>query len=125
VRKRIPRQLTAFVAVSALAGAAATATRASSPPVGPLPAGPHATLTTKAGELVAVALPHRSGGRVWRIARPFDGSVLREISETDVGSNVVIVFKALRSGAATLSYALTRGETTKALEARTFAVRIR
>jgi len=125
VRKRIPRQLTAFVAVSALAGAAATATRASSPPVGPLPAGPHATLTTKAGELVAVALPHRSGGRVWRIARPFDGSVLREISETDVGSNVVIVFKALRPGAATLSYALTRGETTKALEARTFAVRIR
>jgi len=73
----------------------------------------------------AVALPHRSGGRVWRIARPFDGSVLREISETDVGSNVVIVFKALRPGAATLSYALTRGETTKALEARTFAVRIR
>ena len=125
MRKRIPRQLTAFVAVSALAGAAATATRASSPPVGPLPAGPHATLTTKAGELVAVALPHRSGGRVWRIARPFDGSVLREISETDVGSNVVIVFKAVRPGALTLSYALTRGETTKALEARTFAVRIR
>ena len=111
--------------VAALAGTAATATRASSPPIGPLPAGPHATLTTKAGELVAVALPHRSGGRVWRIARPFDGSVLREVSEADVGSNVVIVFKSLRSGAVTLSYALTRGETTKALEARTFAVRIR
>jgi hypothetical protein len=82
-------------------------------------------VTTKAGELVAIALPHRSGGRVWRIARPFDGSVLREVSEADIGSNVVIVFKAVRPGALTLSYALTRGETTKALEARTFAVRIR
>jgi hypothetical protein len=37
----------------------------------------------------------------------------------------VIVFKAVRPGALTLSYALTRGETTKALEARTFTVRIR
>ena len=52
-------------------------------------------------------------------------SVLREVSEADVGSNVVIVFKAVRPGALTLSYALTRGETTKALEARTFTVRIR
>ena len=111
--------------VSALAGAAATATRASSPPIGTLPPGVHATVTTKAGELVAIALPHRSGGRVWRIARPFNGSVLREVSEADVGSNVVIVFKAVRRGALTVSYALTRGETTKALEARTFTVRIR
>ena len=125
MHKPIPHRLAALVTVSALAGAAATATRASSPPIGPLPTGPHATVTTKAGELVAIALPHRSGGRVWRIARPFDGSVLREVSEADVGSSVVIVFKAVRPGALTLSYALTRGETTKALEARTFTVRIR
>ena len=123
--RHISRVLTALAAASVLAGAAAMSTSASSPPIGPLPPGAHATVTTKAGQLVAVALPHRSGGRVWRIARPFDGSVLREVSEADVGSNVVIVFKAVRPGALTLSYALTRGETTKALEARTFTVRIR
>ena len=122
---QIPFRAAALVAVAALAGATAAATRASSPPIGPLPPGAHATVTTKAGELVAIALPHRSGGRVWRIARRFDGSVLREVSEADVGQSVVIVFKAVRPGALTLSYALTRGETTKALEARTFTVRIR
>jgi len=121
----IPFRAAALVAVVALAGATAAATRASSPPIGPLPPGAHAMVTTKAGELVAIALPHRSGGRVWRIARRFDGSVLREVSEADVGQSVVIVFKAVRPGALTLSYALTRGETTKALEARTFTVRIR
>jgi hypothetical protein len=121
----IPFRAAALVAVVALAGATAAATRASSPPIGPLPPGAHATVTTKAGELVAIALPHRSGGRVWRIARRFDGSVLREVSEAGVGQSVVIVFKAVRPGALTLSYALTRGETTKALEARTFTVRIR
>ena len=120
---QISRGVAALAAVAALGGAAAA--RASAPPVGPLPAGPHATVTTKAGQLVAVALPHRSGGRVWRVARPFNGSVLRQVGEADVGSNVVIVFKAVRRGAVTLSYALTRGETTKALEARTFTVRIR
>ena len=122
---KIPFRAAALMAVAALAGATAAATRASSPPIGPLPPGAHATVTTKAGELVAIVLPHRSGGRVWRIARRFDGSVLREVSEADVGQSVVIVFKAVRPGALTLSYALTRGETTKALEARTFTVRIR
>jgi len=121
----ISRVLAAVAAGSVVAGAAAMSVSASSPPIGPLPPGAHATVTTKAGELVAVALPHRSRGRVWRLARPFDGSVLREVSEADVGSNVVIVFKAVRPGALTLSYALTRGETAKALEARTFTVRIR
>src|SRR5690242_4236593 len=121
----ISRVLAALAAGSVLAAAAAMSASASSPPIGPLPSGAHATVTTKAGELVAIALPHRSGGRVWRIARRFDGSVLREVSEADVGQSVVIVFKAVRPGALTLSYALTRGETTKALEARTFTVRIR
>ena len=36
-----------------------------------------------------------------------------------------MVFKAKHAGNVTLSFALTRGETTKALEARTFEVRIR
>jgi hypothetical protein len=82
-------------------------------------------VSTTVGELVAVALPHRSGGRVWRVARAFDARLVTEVSEADVGPSVVLVFKAKHSGKVTLSFALTRGETTKALEARTFEVRIR
>ena len=120
VRRLIGVLIVPAAVVSTAAGASATA-----PPVGPLPPGPKATIVTRAGELVAVALPHRSGGRVWRIARAFDGTVLREVSEADVGSNVVIVFKAGRTGSVTLAFALTRGETAKAFEARTFDVRVR
>jgi len=113
------------LAVAAAVAASATAACASAPPVGPLPAGPTSTIATTAGELVAVALPHRSGGRSWRIARAFNSSVVREVSEADVGANVVIVFKATGAGTATLRFALTRGETAKALESRTFVVRVR
>jgi hypothetical protein len=110
----------ALVAAFVVAGA-----RASAPPVGPLPAGTHSIVTTKAGELVAVALPHRSGGRAWRIARAFDSRLVTEVSEADVGSNVVLVFKTHRAGNVTLTFALTRGETAKAFEAKTFEVHIR
>ncbi|HEY2074241.1 MAG TPA: hypothetical protein VGG88_11755 [Gaiellaceae bacterium] len=118
------RQVIALLTVVAALSAAAAAF-ASSPPVGPLPAGLKATVTTHAGELVAVALPHRSGGRVWRIARAFDGKILTEVSEADVGTNVVIVFKALHAGKVTVTFALTKGETAKALDARTFEVHVR
>ena len=123
--RHISRVLAALAAASVLAGATAMSTSASSPPIGPLPPGAHATVTTKAGQLVAVALPHRSGGRVWRVARPFDGSVLHQVSEADVDSSVVLVFKAVRAGKVTVVLALTKGETAKALESRTFDVRIR
>ena len=120
----MPRILLIAVLAIAVSLSSAAASRASSPPVGPLPAGPHATITTKKGELVAVALPHRSGGLVWRIARAFDGTKLRQVSEADVGPNVVLVFKAVRAGKVTVVVALTRGERTTALAARTFEVRI-
>jgi hypothetical protein len=90
-----------------------------------LPPGPTSTVVTRAGELVAVALPHRSGGRAWRIARPFDSAIIRQVSEADVGSNVVLVFETGHAGKATLAFALTRGERPKALESRTFEVRVR
>jgi hypothetical protein len=82
-------------------------------------------VATRAGELVAVALPHRSGGRSWRIARAFDAAVLKQVSEADVGSNVVLVFKTVKPGRTTLAFALTRGETAKAYEARRFKVQVR
>jgi hypothetical protein len=105
-------------------GVAASAA-ASAPPVGPLPAGPTSSITTQRNELVAVALPHRAGGRVWRIARAFNSSVVREVSEADVGSNVVIVFRAAGSGTATVKFGLTKGETAKAFEARTFRITVK
>ena len=119
------RRLASVFVIAAATAATAVAARASTPPVGPLPAGPTATLTTQAGELVAVALPHRSGGRSWRIARTFDSKILHEVSEADVGPTVVLVFKTTRPGATTLALALTRGETAKAYEARKFKVHVR
>jgi hypothetical protein len=116
---------TALLIPAAVVSATAAITQASSPPVGPLPPGPKATIATDAGELVAVALPRRSGGRVWRIARAYDSSILHEVSEANVGSSVLLVFKTTGQGNATISLALTRGDRPKALEARTFKVRVR
>jgi hypothetical protein len=121
--RRTPLVGSAAAAAVVLSVAATAA--ASAPPVGPLPAGPRSTLTTPKGELLAVALPHRSGGRVWRIARPFDSTVLQEVTEGTVGLHVVLVFKTSRAGQTTLAFALTRGETAKALESRTFKVVVR
>jgi hypothetical protein len=115
----------AVLGLAAAAAATAVVAGASAPPVGPLPAGPAATVVTDAGELVGVALPRRSGGRAWRIARSFDSTVLHEVSEANVGSSVVLVFKTTRAGTVTLAFALTRGETAKAFESRTFKVRVR
>jgi hypothetical protein len=107
------------------ASTVAAVARATAPPVGALPAGPKSTIATQRGQLVAVALPSRGAGRSWRIARAFDDAVVREVSEANVGSNVVVVFKSVGEGQATLAFALTRGETAKALEARTFSVRVK
>jgi hypothetical protein len=108
------------VALATMAGAGT----ASAPPVGPLPSGPTTTITTQAGQLVAFALPHRPNGRVWRVARPIDSTVLVQVSEADVGATVVLVFKAKAKGAAKVLFGLTRGETTKAYEARRFTVNV-
>jgi hypothetical protein len=107
-----------------LATALASTALATAPPIGPLPAGPTSMIHTQPGQLVAVALPHRAGGKGWRIAGGFDGSRLREVSEADVGSSVVLVFRALRPGSATISFGLTRGERAKAFESRQFVVKI-
>ena len=85
---------------------------ADSTPIGPLPKGPVTTITTHRGLLVAVALPHpaASKGLVWRLARPVDPSVLRQVSEADVGKNVVVVYRVIGKGKASIVYALTRGD---------------
>ena len=113
-------------AAAAVAAAAfATASSASAPPVGPLPAGPSSTIQTTKGALVAFALPHRTGGRVWRVARAFNAHVVREVTEADVGNQVVLVFVATGPGTTTISFGLTRGERTKAYESRRYTVTVR
>jgi hypothetical protein len=111
-------------AIVALSGGSAVAL-ADSTPIGPLPAGPVATIDVQHGELVALALPQRNAGRVWRVARPFDPTVLRQLSEGNVGSSIVLVFRARSAGQTTVSLALTRGDASaKALESRRFRVRV-
>jgi hypothetical protein len=114
----------ASLAVAAVLAAAAAAGSTSAPPVGPLPPGPTTTIATQKGELVALSLPRRSNGRVWRIARPFDGRIAAEVAEADVGSAVVLVFKARQVGSTTVVFGLTRGETAKAYESRRFVIRV-
>jgi hypothetical protein len=113
------------LAPAATLAAAARAASSDAPPVGTLPPGPTTQIQTQKGELVAIALPARAKGRVWRIARAFDARVLREVTEANVGDSVVIVFKARAVGEATIRFGLTRGETAKAYESRRFDVRVR
>ena len=122
---RLPAALAAaaLAAVALVAGAGART--ATAPPVGALPNGPVSTITTTKGQLVAVALPDRSGGRVWRIARAFDAKILEQVSEADVGAGVVLVFRAKSAGSTVISFGLTRGERPKAYESRRFTVRVR
>ncbi len=112
--------LVAILIVSGVAGSAL----ADSPPIGPLPSGPVSTIHVQSGELVAAALPDRPAGRNWRIARKYDATVVQEVSEANVGKTVVLVFRTLKAGKATLKLALTRGERSTAFESRTVIVTV-
>ncbi len=119
------RSVTLFATAAAVASFAVAPGEASAPPVGALPSGPVSRITTTKGEYVAFALPEHSGGLVWRVARPFKSGVLNEVREqSGVGGTLVIVFKATGVGAASITYALTRGERAKALQSRRFDVRV-
>jgi hypothetical protein len=111
-------------AVAAAALVLALPATASAPPVGPLPKGPVTTIRANGGSLVAVALPRRANGLVWRLARRVDPRVLVEVSEADVGKSVVVVYRAVRAGKVRVAYGLTRGETRRAYASLTFAVTV-
>jgi len=117
--------LTLAAAVALASATSAVAAHTDSTPVGPLPAGPASTIATQRGELIAVALPHRGAGRVWRIARTFDSHVIRQVGEADIGTAVVLTFKATGKGTTTVRFGLTNGETAKAFESRRVTVRVR
>jgi hypothetical protein len=118
------RALTVLAGLAAAVALVAPAL-AAAPPVGPLPAGPTTQITTQRGALVAVALPAQPAGRVWRLKGNIDTRVLREVSEADVGKDVVIVFRTVGRGSTTLSYGSTRGETPKAYAAKRFHITVR
>lgn len=116
------------VLATGVALAIAAVARADSTPVGPLPRGPVSTVTTGPEQLLAVALPHaRSGsGLVWRIARRYNPHVVRQVSEADVGRNVVLVFEVVGRGNTSLVFALTHGDGSgKAVKALTHRIRSR
>lgn len=127
----VPRTLPVAIAAIAIVATGtfgAAAAPADSTPVGPLPEGPVTHVQTTRGSLVAVALPRQkeATGLVWRVARPVNARILRQLSEADVGSSVVLVFRAVGTGNATMRFALTRGESSgKAVRATTYHVRSR
>jgi hypothetical protein len=124
-RRRSLSALGCAVLATGVALAVAGASRADSTPIGPLPAGPVSTTTTGPSQLVAVALPHASkkSELVWRIARPYNSRVVRQISETDLDANVVLVFKIVGRGTTSLVFGLTRGDTSsKAVKSATHRI---
>jgi hypothetical protein len=116
--------VTLWVAVLVLVAAGAAG--ADSTPVGPLPTPAVTKVTTAKGSLVAIALPSRPvrTGLVWRVARPLDTRVVEQVGEADVGPSIVLVFRVVGRGRASLSFALTRGDASpKALRAVRYDVR--
>jgi predicted secreted protein len=123
----MPFRLALIAAMVALFVIPVSATVASAPPVGPLPPGQATTISTARGTLVAVALPGQpaSSGLVWRLARAVNAKVLRQTSERNIGRDVIVVYKAVSPGTATVSYGLTKGETRKAYKSITYKISIR
>ncbi|MES1246382.1 MAG: hypothetical protein ABUS54_01760 [Actinomycetota bacterium] len=113
-------RILAVIAASLVLVAAAGAT---APPVKNLPPGPLSTIKTKAGELVSIALPKKAA-LSWRLAQNTNTKVVREVGEADVGSNVVIVFKALAAGRAKIVYAQTKGESSTATASKTYSITV-
>ena len=103
------------------------AARASSTPVGALPAGPVFHVRVLRDGTFVIRAPKRpaSSGLVWRSARPFDPKVLRQVGEGEDRLMVWLRFRAIGAGTTRVVLALTKGETRRAYAARTWAVTVR
>ena len=113
--------------VAVLALVATSPAVADSTPVGPLPKPAVTKVTTAKRSLVAVALPAQPArtGLVWRVARVLDTRVVKQVGEADVGPSVVLVFRVVGRGHASLHFALTRGDTSpKAVRAVRYDLRV-
>lgn len=119
--RTLPAALAALTTLVVLVAGTAAAAPTDSTPVGPLPDGPTTVVTTKRGQYVAVSLPRQSAasGLVWRVARQVNAKVVRQVSEADVGPTVVVVFRAVGKGRATIAFAATKGDaSSKAVKAQ-------
>jgi hypothetical protein len=108
----------AILGAGAAAAAVAATALSSAPPVGPLPPGPEKTVKAVVGETFAVQLPKPAAGRVWRVARAYDSTVVRETTETATR----VGYRAVGPGTTRVVFALTRGERSHAYASRTFKV---
>lgn len=115
----------AFIALLATALAAAGAATASAPPVGKLPPSPVTTITTHRGQLFALALPEGKNGLVWRGAKNTNWRVATPVREADVGTTLVLIYRAGKPGIADVAYGLTKGETPKAYRVARFHIVVR
>lgn len=94
---------------------------------GPTSPGQVTNVSTPSGSLVSIALPGptASSGLVWRLARGVNIKVLREVAERNIGRDVVVIYKAVGRGQATVAYGLTKGETRKACKSVTYKISVR
>jgi hypothetical protein len=114
--------------MAAIAAGLVGSAGADSTPIGPLPKGPVTRVESNRGSLVAVALPRQTAGSglVWRVARRVDSRILRQRDEADVGSSVVLVFRAVGRGTATVRFGLTKGDSSsRAVKSATYVVEIK
>lgn len=119
--------MTRWLAIAVLCLAlflSAAATRATAPPVGPLPQGPVTSIQVQHGQLFAIVVPRPGAGLTWRGARHSDPTIARPLYEGELNGNVVFVYRAGRVGKTTVVYALTRGEGYKAFKARYYRVTV-
>jgi len=102
----------------------APSARASAPPVGPLPTGPVTVIHVQHGLLFSIVLPRPAAGLAWRGARLSDWRIARPLDEGELKGNIIFVYRAGHAGTTTVTYALTRDEGPKALQARYFRVTV-
>ena len=116
------RALLTAVVVAAIAAATALA---SAGPVGPLPNGPTTSVRLTVGKTYTARLPKpKVAGRVWRIARPFNGKVVSETREGETKTQVWVTFRATGKGSTRIVFAMTRGETAHAYAAHTYSFKV-
>ena len=60
---------------------------------------------------------------MWRLARG-NPAIVRQVAERSLGPTVVIVFRAVARGKATVSYGLTKGESKKVYKSVTYKITI-
>jgi hypothetical protein len=107
--------------VFAVAAISAAAALASAGPVGPLPNGPTTVVHVAVGKTYTARLPQpKVAGRVWRIARPFDGKIVSETREAETKQQVLITFRAVGKGTTSVVFAMTLGERSHAYAAHTY-----